>query len=525
TIFETCVHQMPVIVVKPRPVETRDKASFVAAQEKPKADKTAPAAVDKPRALVDKAIVSAEVPAVLGAIRDLSVLAREGSVDAARLPSLMSELTSALGAQVLRRGLLVGMTNDRGGVGEIARRVMKQAAEIDDGSNATRSLARWLRGRALVLVDEAAAHAAGASSSDLIASIVDDATEAQKRAEARLMALEELEALRRELLAQGAIHEVGEENIWRRAALAAEDDIAILLDISFRGVVARALKSGRSQVLTEVLAAISPELDRIELMAKRLTTLRGEPSGLKAKVAGNRIGPLIEAVFGEFDATDRTALIREVDSLAKMLRKAGLESAISPEHFLGWTVEALLRGDQPKVVESEHADFDGYHQLRAAEQRVSSAYTLAEVALIALPGLLKDLTNPTEAALSIAALCAKLPRPMQDRVVAGDLNRISRALDFLEYFWSELQNQGTDTESLLRVIVESRFFDIVWDDSALTRFSLEARLVGDIFPAHAEIVAGMRERIEDFDQQTRAAVTELFRSRSDDQWANSLRSK
>jgi hypothetical protein len=307
--------------------------------------------------------------------------------------------------------------------------------------------------------------------------------------------------------------------------LAAEDDIAILLDISFRAVVARALKSGRSRVLTEVLAAISPELDRIDAMAKRLTALRGEPSGLKTKVAGNRIGPLIEAVFGDFDVSDRTALILEVDSLAKLLRKAGLESAISPEHFLGWTAEALLRGDQPNPVESELADFDGYHRLRGAEQRVSSAFTLAEVALIALPGLLKDLTNPTEAAQSIAGLCDKLPRTVKDRIVAGDLNRISRALDFLEYFWSELQNKGHDTESLLRAIVESRFFDIVWDDSALTRFSLEARLVGDVFPTHAESVAGIRERIEDFDQQTRAAVTELFRSRSDDQWTSSLRSK
>jgi hypothetical protein len=114
---------------------------------------------------------------------------------------------------------------------------------------------------------------------------------------------------------------------------------------------------------------------------------------------------------------------------------------------------------------------------------------------------------------------------VKDRIVAGDLNRISRALDFLEYFWSELQNKGHDTESLLRAIVESRFFDVVWDDSALTRFSLEARLVGDVFPTHAESVAGIRERIEDFDQQTRAAVTELFRSRSDDQWTSSLRSK
>ena len=271
TIFDTCVHQMPVIVVKPRPIETQNKSSFVNTPEKPKAEKTSAPVVDKPRALVNKAVQSADVSSVLGAIRDLSVMAREGTVDAVRVPPMMTELTTSLGAMILRRGLSVGATNERGGVADTARRVMKQAAEIDDGSNATRSMARWLRGRALVLVDEAAGHAAGASSTDLIASIVDDVTEAQKRAEARLVALEELEALRRELLAQGAIHEMGEENVWRQAALSAEDDIAILLDISFRGVVAR----GRSPVGRRRRAAADREVPRADQLHGR--GRRGHP--------------------------------------------------------------------------------------------------------------------------------------------------------------------------------------------------------------------------------------------------------
>ncbi len=525
SIFDTCLHQMPVIVVKPRTTDTQVKPSAVSVPTKSFVDKPNIPAADKPRALVDKATASADVPTVLNAVRDLATLAREGSVDAARLPALMSELTSALGAMVLRRGLLAGATNDRGGITDVARSVMKHAAEIDDGTNATRTFARWLRGRALLMVDEAAGHAAGASSTDLIASIVDDAGEAQKRAEARLVALEELENLRRELLAQGAVHETGEENVWRQAALTAEDDIAILLDISFRAVVSRALKSGRSRVLTEILAAIAPELDRIEAMAKRISVLRGEPSALKAKVAGRRIGPLVETVFADFDATDRSALVREVDSLARLLRKAGLESAISPENFLGWTAEALLRGDMRKSSKLSEPDFDGYHRLRAAEQRVSSAYTLAEVSLLAIPVMFKDLTNPTEAARAIATMCEKLPESIQERVVAGDLARISRALDFLEKFWDHLQAKGTDTESRLRSIVESRFFDIVWDDSALTRFALEARLIADVFPQQESTVVAVRERIEAFDQKTRNVVTELFQSRSDAQWSNSLRSK
>lgn len=525
TIFDTCVLQMPVIVVKPRITDLTPKSTFVIGQEKPKQDKRSAPVVDKPRALVDKALASADIPTVLGAVRDLSMMAREGALDAGRLAALMSELTTTLGTMVLRRGLLAGATSERGGIADVARSVMKQATEIDDGSNNTRSLARWLRGRALLMVDEAAGHAAGASSTDLIASIVDDAIEAQKRAEVRLGALEELESLRRELLAQGAVHEMGEENVWRQAALAAEDDIAILLDISFRAVVSRALKSARSRVLTEILAAIAPELDRIDVMAKRLGALRGEPSALKAKVAGRRIGPLIEAVFADFDGSDRGALVREIESLSQLLRKAGLESAISPEHFLGWTAAALLRGDLKKSVEVRESDYDGYQRMRGAEQRVSSAYTLAEVSLLALPVHFKDMTNPTEAARAIAGMCEKLPESIQERVVTGDLARVTRALDFLEQFWESLQKHGDDTETRLRTIVESKFFDIVWDDSALTRFALEARLVADVFPKQEQAVAEVRARIENFDQKTRAVVTDLFQSRSDANWASTLRSK
>ncbi len=525
SIFDTCFYQMPVIVVKPRVVEGAAKPPTQNDQDKPKQRKPEPPPVDKPRALVDQAIGSGDIATLLKGIRDLSVMARDGSLEATRASALTAELTTTLGAMVLRQGLLASAGGDRGSIAEVARNVSKLANEIDDGMASTRSLARWLRGRALLMVDESAAHAAGASSTDLIASIVDDALEAQKRAEARLAALEALEALRRELLGQGAVHETGEENVWRKAALAAEDDIAILLDISFRAVVSRALKSSRSRVLTEVLAAIAPELERIDAMALRLKALRGEPSSLKAKVAGRRIGPLIEAVFADFDASDRSALVREVDSLARLLRKAGLESAISPENFLGWTADALLRGDLKKSKESGSSDYDGYHRLRAAEQRVSSAYTLAEVALVAFPSLFKDVANPADASRAIAAMCEKLPENVRQRIVEGDLARISRALEYLETFWADLQDDGKDTESRLRTIVESRFFDIVWDDSALTRFALESRVVADVFPKHEATVGVVRARIEDLDQKTRTVVTELFRSRSDANWASALRAK
>jgi hypothetical protein len=231
----------------------------------------------------------------------------------------------------------------------------------------------------------------------------------------------------------------------------------------------------------------------------------------------------VEAVFRGFDAHDRPALVREVEALVVVLKKAGLGAAIAPESFLGWTADALLRGDATgKGSKGKTFDYDGYRRLRAAEQRTSSAYTLAEIALVVAPSLVPATGNQAEVQAGIAALCARLPEETRARIVEGDLARIGRALDYLEAFWVELEGKGGGEEARLREIVTSRFFDLLWDDSALTRFALEARHVLEVFPGHGDVVLAVRRRIEELDARTRSAVTELFRRRSDEAWSRAL---
>lgn len=530
SIFESCLAQMPPIHVKHRATAAeapKPGAVTVPAdggQRKKRKSEPPPAPEDKPRVMVDQAIASRDATRLLAVMRELGAQARAGSIDAARAGVLVKDATTALTALVLRRGIDAAAGGGTRPISEVVKDLSRLAAEIEDGTAGTRATARWLRGRALVMVDEAAGHAAGASSTDLVASIVDDGTEAQGRARARIEALESLYELRRDLLGQGAVHETGEEKAWQRAVAAAEDDITILLDISLRSVVTSALKSAPSRRLAEVLAAIAPELDRLDAMAARLERVRGAPSTLKAKVTGPRLGALIEAVFKGFDAHDRPALVREVEALVSVLGKAGLARAIAAEAFLGWAAEALLRGDvAPNVGEGQPHDFDGYRRLRAAEQRVSSAYTLAEIALVVAPEGVRDAPSPAEAAAAIASACGKLPEAVRGRVVAGDLARIGRALDYLERFWRDLEERAGDSEARLREIVQSRFFDLLWDEGALTRFALEARNVAEVFPAHAAEIDAVRSRIDALDGRTRTTVTELFRRRSDAAWAEALR--
>jgi MoxR-like ATPase len=531
SIFERCLAEMPPIQITPRPAPRAPEAGTTAKAEpsspsKNKQKKSEPLPPpDKPRLLLDQALASGEVGRIVAALRELSTMARSGALEGARAAQLLREASAGLQSEVLRRGLAAPEAGGDRAIRDVASDLTRLAAEVDDGSAATRSLARWLRGRALVLVDEAAAHAAGASSTDLIAAFLDDGIEAGQRAFARLDALESLHALRRELLAQGAVHETGEEKAWQRAIDAAEDDLATLLDTGFRNVVERALKSAPARRLGEVLAAIAPELDRIDVMASRLATLRGAPSALKAKVAGPRIGALLEAVLSAFDVKDRAAITREIGTLVSVLRKAGLGDALAPEAFLRWAAEALVRAEGASPLPDGIPTYEGYRKLRAVEHRTSASFTLAEIALVVAKDTINAAPSPAEAASVIARLCSRLPDGVRARVVEGDLARIGRALDYLERFWARLMTLPGDDEARVKTVVESRFFDILWDESALTRFALEARVVVEVFPGHGEDVASVKKRLDALDESTRAALTDLFRRRSNAAWAVTLRDR
>lgn len=530
-IFETCLAQMPAIHVTPRQTSTQ---SFVASAPAPEASgkrkkrksEPPPPPVDKPALLVSEAIASRDTQRLLAAMTELSGQMRAGTIAPERGSELLKEATGALGTILMRAGIEASAGFDLQPIAELARKLGGLASDVDTGAPGTRMMARWLRGRALVMIDEAAAHAAGASSTDLMASIVDDGLEAQRRASARIDALEALQESRRELVGKGASHEVGEEKAWQRAVSAAEEDVATLLDISLRSVASSALRSAPSRRLTEVLAAIAPELDRLDALGKRISALSGAPSTLKEKVTGRRLSALVEAAFLGFDARDRAALVREVEALVGVLARASLSQAIAPQAFLTWTADALLRGDsdKPQTSPKKH-DYDGYRRLRSAEQRVSSAFTLAEVALVIAPTIVRTSSSLVDVQTAIAGLCTRLPEETRTRIVQGDLSRITRALSYLEAFWAELSSVRGDEELRLREIVNSRLFDILWDESALVRFALEARNVMEVFPGHHEAVAEVRKRIEALDQTTHQAVTELFRRRSDAAWAEALSPK
>jgi hypothetical protein len=78
------------------------------------------------------------------------------------------------------------------------------------------------------------------------------------------------------------------------------------------------------------------------------------------------------------------------------------------------------------------------------------------------------------------------------------------------------------TEVTLKAIVASRIFNVLWDESALSRFAAEASLVAEVFPAHGVEAARLRERLEALEATTRGGALALIRRRADAAWSEAL---
>ncbi|MEJ7735264.1 MAG: hypothetical protein WKG00_39525 [Polyangiaceae bacterium] len=251
------------------------------------------------------------------------------------------------------------------------------AEPLDSGPVDARPLARWLRGRALEIIDGTLAREVGASAFELAAAAGLAAPVDGSPAERRLVALEELAALREKLRVAGAAPVAGDG--WARAVGAAESEMALLCDAELREAVASALAHASSEQIHFVLHALAPIFTRLDSLAARIDRLGGPPSSLKARVVGPRIGALLGAVVERLDARDRLDFTERVEALLAMLEEAGLGGAISAAQWLGWVTSALLRdgtGAPPAV----SRDYEGYRRLRDVEPRVAGAYALAPLA-------------------------------------------------------------------------------------------------------------------------------------------------
>ena len=439
---------------------------------------------------------------------------------------LLRSAVAELGDRALRAGLITG-PNEDATLEKAVTELLSLAVSVEKASAAGRPTARWLRGRALNLVEEAVTLAGSA-----VGQTLDHLKDAPAGLEAtsplvdrRIEALEGLVVLRNRIRALGAEERDHERSnaLWHRAALRAEEDVAALFDVGFQKDVATVLAQSRGDELEGVLLALARPFDILDTYGKRLALLGGSPEKLKTLVVAPRLQPLVASAFERVQAPDRVKLVAQVERLLQILDGTGLRQVLAPRDLLAMTAEALVRSARmapaPALTPLDRAQ---YRRLRKEDQRVPGAFTLLEIALRVAPGRMIEPAQPEAAAAALAELARDLPQELARSVAEVDLGRLERAVTFLERWGASLAEVSGSGEELLRAYAQSGFFHVLTDEQALLRTSLEIRLVADVFPAVAEAAERLRERVEVVEGRSHDRVKELLSKRSEEAWASML---
>lgn len=511
-IFDRCLSRLDEIEVEPLVAE-------VAASPAKNAESAAPIRVTvDPLADLAKSAAASDAATIMLAVRDLTPIAGGGGELAGRARQLLEEAVASLNRVVFRASLVAAAAPGPDLLDAVAR-LAELASSVDDDTVSMHGVAVWLRDQARVMVIAAARYAGGAAEADLSAA-EGVSGDAAARTSARLDVLDRLASLRQRVRTAAAPAESHDE-AWDAAIDVAEADIAALWDAAFCRQIELLLAAQADVPLSDILSAIAPELGWLDEASERLTVIRGGESMLKRRAIGGRLSDLVGARMAALERIDRAILHAEIDKVLNILGAFNLDLAIAPEAWLGWCTEAVVRTAR-EASPPERLDHEGYTALRKSEQRVPVAYTLSEVALRVAPELMQTGDRAAADISAMTQLLARLPQELRAQAAATDLGRIGRAVTYLDRWWEALCAGEMSAKERLDHVVRSRFFEVMWDDLALARFSLELSLVERVFAGEARGARELIERIEILESRTRRGAQALLRARTDEAWAAAL---
>lgn len=398
------------------------------------------------------------------------------------------------------------------------------ADEVEAAAGATRPMARWLRGRAIAVLDEAVNQGSAPLGETLDGGRAASSAAAVALAERLLSRAEALAHARKKIDAKGAERE-DDAGAWLRAVDRLESEVALLMDDGFRADVTGAMGKEGEELEAVVLALAEPlaAIDRCAARIEEIGALGGaSKSRLKARVVGPRLRPLVAAAFARVQAPDRVKLVAQVDKLLTTLAATSLTDVVSQADVLTLTAEVLVRSAEamPRAPAVGPWDREHYRKLRERDQRVPGAFTLLEIALRLMPTA--DAKRPEESAAAVTALARNLAPELAAAVAAIDVARLERSVTFLERWWSALADDSGSPEERFDRMRDSRFFHVTRDEQALARTVLECKLVREVFPAAAPDLDALTKRLDELRTQSERALGSAMKQRGDAEWALAL---
>jgi MoxR-like ATPase len=452
-------------------------------------------------------------------------LARTQAASGARVEDVRAAVEE-LASRAMREGLRAS-AGFHDSVGASVASLVAIADAVEKAPGETLPVARWTRGRALLLLDEAVSLVENGGA--LARRLLTDSTmeDAAKVANERVEHLEKLVAHRKQIRALGASEAdpARSDELWRKAAGRAEDEVCAILDAGFRKDAAASLTGAAvdgGHDLAFVLGRLTEPLAVLDGIGKRLAALSA-PGSVKSRVVGPRILPLVRASFERTPLPDRQKLAAQVDAVLDVLDAHQLRGAIGPREWLAQTARILVRAAKEAGLPAAEESLDRahYRKFRQIGQRVPGAYTLLEIAMRVAPRrTLRSTTNPEAAASTLHEIAGSLSPDLATEVAAMDMARLEATVTFLER-WYESASAATTSPAPDNVdkLVASGFFGVAFDEQALLRTALEARVVGDVFPSRAPDVAKLRERLESLRDRAHLELEGHLQQHADSAWA------
>ncbi len=522
-IFDRALANLPKPVALPRPsVESIDLTPLAQA--------------------VEKARPGGDTVALIETTKQIAIAVESGAPGAEKARELLEETVSSLVERALRKGLLAGAGAGGGTASghpiEIAAALEDLSLGLERSAGSVRPIARWLRGRAMALLDDAASLAATRMGAALDAEVPAGASLDDHARRAKDV-LRELDAIvdaqeRLERLGADPPPHASERSSREKALARAEDEVAEIMDAAFREAIRDALGRVGTGSLGAVLTALAPAIRHLDALGEGFVDMGGRAQRLKSRVVGPRIAPLLHAAFERLEAQDRMDLVAQIGGLVEELARGGLGEVLSPEALLEMSARALVKREgMRREAFTPRPDAIGYKTLRAGEQRVSLAFTMVEAASRIKEPRITPGSSPEAALGALTRSVSALPPELRVSMGELDVERIGRSVTQLEAFFKPLGDAGRDAlsrgdrEGLDKAIERlgaSGFYRVTRDESALLRFSLEARVVGEVFPEVAPLADELRARIDRLEDESSGVLKRLREARADLKWKDVLSS-
>jgi MoxR-like ATPase len=452
--------------------------------------------------------------------RALAVAATSGQRDAELARRALTGVLDELSARALRSGLAAATADDADPASLVASLAVLAGEVESAGKDHTRA-ARWLRARGLEIVDRAVQLNAARIGEVLstLAGSSGDLSSMRATVDALLRRAEGLARLRDGLRHAGTdeTDAHARDQLWAAAAGRLAEGLLPMLSAGLPlaaaahrdGLLADAARRAPAPELARELAALDPVLWFARECCDRLEALGASDATLFSRLVAPLIAPAARAAITACgDAPPTTVTSRLEDQMAA-LSAGGVLQVVPPADLLAWVAGALLRAQgQPPPVR-DLFDLDGYRALRAALARGTLASLIVDFYLRIVPNEGRDLRDPDLVVKRVAEAVEAFPAETREALARRDLAQLEAELAYLERWWANLAGAlPADQRPALERVVASRFFQLTHDEGALTRFALEARLVGMVFGAAR--VEALVQRAESLERSSAAVAQGLM---------------